>query len=68
MDIFFVACKGFINNANRLNKDQACQKLKEICLSTLKNINLPGGADERDEITQSLYEQAEQNLVALLNE
>ena len=68
MDIYFVACKGYINNANRLNKDQACQKLKEICLSTLKNITLPGGADEREDITQSLYEKAEQVLVAFLNE
>ena len=50
MDIHFAACKGFINNANQHNQEQACQKLKDICVATLKTINLPGGVDERDEI------------------
>ena len=56
MDVHFAACKGFINNANRHNEKQVCQKLKEICDSTLKTIDsLPEGADQRDEIANSLY-------------
>ena len=55
MDIFFVACKGFINSANRHNKEQVYQKLNEIILSTLKNITLSGGADDRDDISENLY-------------